>query len=290
MDTLLLEAFVKVAETGSFSLAAENLHLTQSAVSKRIALLEQQLNCKLFDRIARTVSMTEGGKELLPRARNILAELSLTRQVIADISGSVSGRLRLAISHHIGLRRLPPVLKRYMALFPKVSVDATFMDSERACQEILHGARELAVITLSRDVNPRVVTATIWPDPMSFVAAPEHPLALAGKTTLADLQNYPAVLPELNTWTGAIVRELFRSRGLNLTTSMATNYLETVKAMVATGLGWSVLPNHMIDDELKTINIPGIQLSRDLGYMHHREKTLSNAAGAFIELLQKYRS
>ena len=66
---------------------------------------------------------------------------------------------------------------------------------------------------------------------------------------------------------------------------MTTNYLETIKAMVAIGLGWSLLPTHMMDKQLKQIELPGIQLSRNLGYVHHREKSLSNAAKAFIEIL-----
>lgn len=285
MDTSLLEAFVHVTENSSFSLAADQLHLTQSAVSKRIALLEEQLDRKLFDRIARTVSLTEAGSALLPRARAILAELALTRQVIADLNGSVSGRLRLAISHHIGLRRLPPVLKRYAALHPQVSIDVAFMDSEQAYQSVLQGGHELAVITLAPTTNTKIVAGTIWSDPMAFVAAPDHSLGAPGKIQLADLQHYPAILPGLNTYTGHIVDKLFRSRSLTLNISMTTNYLETIKAMVAIGLGWSLLPRTMIDDELGVINLPNIQLTRKLGYIHHREKTLSNAAQAFINLL-----
>ena len=174
MDTSLLEAFVTVAEAESFSVAAEQLHLTQSAVSKRIAALEQQLNCRLFDRIARTVSLTGSGRELLPRARNILAELAATRQAITDLSGSVSGTLRLVASHHIGLRRLPPVLKRFTQAYPEVTIDMAFMDSESAYDNILHGHFELAIITLSPQEHPKVVAQSIWPDKLAFVAAPDH--------------------------------------------------------------------------------------------------------------------
>ena len=282
MDTLLLEAFVAVAEAESFSAAADELHLTQSAVSKRIALLEQQLECRLFDRIARTVALTESGHKLLPRARYILSELQATRQAIADLSGSVSGTLRLAISHHIGLRRLPPVLKAFTQQFPNVTVDVAFMDSERAYDNVLHGRYELAVITLAPQPHPKIVAASVWPDRLTFVTSPDHPLTRT-KATIHTLQDHPAILPELNTHTGHIVSELFERNGLKLTTAMRTNYLETIKSMVSIGMGWSLLPETMLDSSIEALRIGKLQ--RQLGYIHHREKTLSNAAKAFIEML-----
>ena len=108
MDNQNLKAFITVAEVGSFSEAADRLYLTQSAISKRIALLEQQIGKRLFDRIARQVSLTEAGNELLPRARRILQEYENALQAINDLSGEASGTLRLAISHHLGLASSAP--------------------------------------------------------------------------------------------------------------------------------------------------------------------------------------
>ena len=111
MDLANLNAFIAIAEAGSFSEAAERLHLTQPAVSKRIAGLEQQLDTRLFDRLGREVSLTEAGRALLPRAYQILYVLDDTRRALTNLNGEVSGRLTLATSHHIGLHRLP-ALKR----------------------------------------------------------------------------------------------------------------------------------------------------------------------------------
>ncbi|MAK74254.1 MAG: LysR family transcriptional regulator, partial [Pseudomonadales bacterium] len=92
MDTANLQAFLAVAETGSFSRAAEQLHLTQPAVSKRIAMLEQQLDARLFDRIGRHVSLTEAGMALKPRAEQVLSLLNDTRRALSNLSSEVSGR------------------------------------------------------------------------------------------------------------------------------------------------------------------------------------------------------
>ena len=108
MDIPSLRGFLAVAEHGSFSAAAEELHLTQPAVSKRVAQLELGLGQRLFDRVGHRVLLTRAGEVLLPRARCILQEISDTRRVLANLRGLVDGSLSIVTSHHIGLRRLPP--------------------------------------------------------------------------------------------------------------------------------------------------------------------------------------
>ena len=169
MDTANLQAFLAVADTGSFSRAAEQLHLTQPAVSKRIAMLEQQLDARLFDRIGRHVSLTEAGLALQPRAQQVLSLMNDTRRALSNLSSEVSGRLSIATSHHIGLHRLPPVLREFTRRHPQVSFDIQFLDSEVAYDKVLHGEIELAVITLAPEVAPPVMSELIWDDPLDFV-------------------------------------------------------------------------------------------------------------------------
>ena len=138
MDNQSLQAFITVAECASFSQAAERLHLTQSAVSKRIATLEHQTGKKLFDRIARQVTLTEAGAALLPRAQHILQEYAAAVQAINDLSGDANGTLHLAISH-LGLHRLPPILKSFARQYPSVHLNIEFMDSEKAYEQVLQG-------------------------------------------------------------------------------------------------------------------------------------------------------
>ena len=168
MDLQNLRAFLLVAETGSFSLAADKLHLTQPAVSKRIALLEGQLGADLFDRIGRNISLTEAGTALLPHARAVQRELEAARQSVRDLSGAVAGQLRLATSHHIGLHRLPPVLSEFSRGYSAVQIDIDFMDSEQAYELIMQGKAELAVVTLAPVREASLVTLPIWPDPLDL--------------------------------------------------------------------------------------------------------------------------
>ena len=132
MDLASLNAFIAIAETGSFSLAGERLFLTQPAISKRIAGLEQQLKVRLFDRLGRVVSLTEAGRALLPRAYQILGVLDDTRRALTNLNGEISGRLTLATSHHIGLHRLPPPPPALSPAHPPMAPGTTLLDSALA--------------------------------------------------------------------------------------------------------------------------------------------------------------
>jgi len=285
VDIQNLRAFMMVAEHASFSTAAVHLHLTQPAVSKRVASLEQQLGTALFDRIGRRVSLTEAGTALLPHARTIWQDLELAQQSITDLSGTVSGRLKLATSHHIGLHRLAPVLRRFSTNYPQVTLDIDFMDSEQAYEEILRVSVELAVVTLAPEQDANMLAQPIWPDPLAFMADKNHPLCGRASVSLQELSEHPVILPALNTYTGQIARELFDREGLQLNVAMSTNYLETIRMMASIGLGWTILPHSMLDDRLKTIHVPIEPLQRVLGYIYHRGRSLSNAAQAFIKEL-----
>lgn len=286
MDIQNLKAFIAVADSGSFSAAAAQLHITQPAVSKRISLLETQLDSPLFDRAGRRARLTQAGNRLLLHARTILQQVNLAQQEIRDLSATVSGSLTIATSHHIGLHRLPPVLRAFSDLYPQVRLNIEFTDSEKAHEAVLRGDIELAVITLALDESSSIDAHILWPDPLVFVAGPEHVLAQQKTLSLDDLSGHANVLPGLDTYTGQIVKRLFEQQALELDTLMTTNYLETIKMMVNVGLGWSVLPKTMVDDSLAELPVQSFELSRQLGYIVHRKHSQSNAALAFIKLLE----
>ena len=286
MDIASLHAFVTIADSGSFSLAADQLHLTQPAVSKRVATLEEDLSVRLFDRLGRTVRLTEAGAVLLPRARRILAEVDDSRRALRNLSGVVTGSLTLATSHHIGLHRLPPVLRTFTARYPQVRLDMRFMDSEIACAVVLRGEVELAIVTLPPQVDPPLEALPLWLDALVAVASRAHPLAELANVAPQRLQEHAAILPSETTFTRRIIQAELARLGVEIPVAFATNYLETIKMMVAVGLGWSVLPRTMLDGELVELPIAGLHLERTLGVVRHTGHTLSNAAGALLAILQ----
>lgn len=284
MDIAGLRAFIIIAEGGSFSLAAEHLHLTQPAVSKRIAALEAELNVRLFDRLNRTVRLTEAGVLLLPRARRILAEIDDSRRALRNLAGTITGSLILATSHHIGLHRLPPVLRTFAARYPQVQLDMRFMDSELAGAAVLRGEVELAVMTLPPRTEPPLEALPLWRDPLTAVAARAHPLAEHPAPTAAQLAAYPAILPGAATFTRQAIEDGLARLHVAPPIAFSTNYLETIKMMVAVGLGWSVLPRTMLDGELVELAIAGLAIERTLGVVRHTGHTLSNAARSLLDI------
>ncbi len=277
-----LQAFVAVAECGSFSEAAGRIHLTQPAVSKRVQQLERTLDQRLFDRIGRRVDLTEAGRALLPRARRLLNDAAEIRRALADLSGDVRGRLVMGTSHHIGLHRLPGPLKAFTQAHPGVELDIRFMDSEAACHAVEIGDLELAIVTLPPNPMPRLQIRPIWEDPLVFMVSRDHPLAGRRRVSLETLLEHPAVLPGSNTYTRGILERAVRARGLALRTGMETNYLETLRMLTEANLGWSLLPATQLTDQLVRLPVSGLKLSRRLGAVTHEQRSLSNAARNMI--------
>lgn len=284
MDTNTLQAFLAVANTGSFSLAAEQLFLTQPAVSKRIASLEEELATRLFERLGKRVLLTEAGRTLLPKARHILQEMEGSRRLIADLSPEIRGVLQLATSHHIGLHRLPSFLRDFSLQYPQVEFDLRFLDSETGCEAVAAGDLELAVITLPQTPTTKILLHKVWDDPLMIMVSKDHPLAgmHGGLTALA---SYPAILTEAGTVTRRLIEGRFLSLGLTLKIGVETNYLESIRMLVSIGLGWSVLPLSMLHSELVCIELPGVRFHRELGIVTHRKRNLSRAAQAFCNML-----
>ncbi len=286
MEPQQLDAFLAIAETGSFSGAATRLHLTQPAVSKRIALLEAHLDSKLFDRLGKRVALTPTGHSLLPHARRILQAVADAERAINALGGDVAGRLSIATSHHIGLHHLPPVLSKYSRRYPAVHLDLHFLDSEKALEAVANGEFDLGVITLGERIAKPLEYTPVWRDELHFVVGAEHPMAERTTLTLADLTHFQAILPDASTHTTQLVLALFEQQRLALEISMATNHLDTIRMMVSIGLGWGVLPDTLIDDSLVKLPLDHAPLTRQLGAVYHGARSQSNAARQFIGELE----
>ena len=288
MDVPALQALVAVADNGSFSRASEQLFITQPAISKRIAALEAELDVVLLDRLGRNTRLTEAGENLLVSARRILADIASSREAVRALSHEVGGRLRLATSHHIGIHRLPPILKAYTQACPQVDLDLMFMDSERACELVSEGSIELAIVTLPEAPADNLQTRLIWEDPLSIVCSNDHPLVDAKNVSPKQLAAHPAVLPARGTVTRGIVLDAIAPHDVSINTTLETNYLETIKMMVSVGLGWSALPSSMVDESLTALPTRTIDMQRVLGSVRLRDRTLGRAATALLGMLPNH--
>jgi len=286
LDISALQAFIAVARYESFSKASDQLFITQPAVSKRVASLEEELGTKLFNRIARQISLTEAGKQLLPKARDLVHQAEDMQRYASNLTDDISGNLSVAIAHHIGLHRMPPVLKEFNLRHPKVALDIRFEDSDQAYTAVENGDIEFAVITLPKTLPDKLIKETVWVDELEIMVSKDHVLANQSELSVEMLSNYSCVLTSPDTETHQVIRREFQQRNLSINVQMQTNNLETLKMLTSAGLGWSLLPKTMSDASLKPLDV-GLELYRELGLVIHSRRSLSNAGLALKGLIEK---
>ena len=287
MQISQINAFLAVAELQSFSLAAERLHITQPAVSKRIRLLEETMKTSLFDRIGKKSILTPDGLALMPHAEQILAEIKTYQSRLVRKHDKPSGILSLATSHHVGLHRLPQILRDFKIEYPQVDLDLHFMDSEDACIAVSNNELELAIVTLPEVPDERLILEPVWIDLLRIVLATDHPLSRLTQINKEQLLEYPAILPSAGTFTRKIINQYFGAVKDSMKIILETNYLETIKVMVSANLGWSMLPVSMLDNTVTGIALGDLEIKRPLGIVTRRNRTLSLNACAMIAMLQK---
>ena len=285
MNLAAFDAFVKVMETGSISIAAEHLFITQPAVTKRIHSLEDYFGVKLFESAGRGIQPTHAAHSLLPKVKMWLNELGEIHHTLSHEQAQVQGRLKIGTSHHIGLHHLAEPLKRFVQQFPQVTLDVHFVDSEQAHEQVLAGELELAFLTLPPRGDDQLNYLTIWHDPLVFVAAPFHALAQQQQLHLEDLIAYPSLLPAAHTYTSQIMLAEFEKKGLKPQISMSNNPLESIRMLVSIGLGWSVLPKTLLNHELVQLDL-NLKLNRQLGMVWHPARIQSKAAAQLIQMMQ----
>lgn len=285
MNTSSIIAFTTAAEENSFSLAAEKLHLTQPGISKRIQSLEDHLRHRLFDRIGRRIYLTEAGKAFLPHAYALLQNAQNGVNAVQNLTKRVEGNLTIATTQHIGLHHLADPIKHYVQQYQDVTLSLDFVTSKQAYLDVLQGKLELAIITEPSHIDESLDFIALWPESLRLVCSKEHSLSKLTNPTLVDLSQYLAVLPNIDSFTRRLIDALFEGQSLSINASSPSNFLEALKVIVIAGLGWSALPDSLLDDSLTVLAIPEIDLVRQIGCLVHKERTKSNAANAFINQL-----
>ena len=293
MDIENLETFIEVAESRSFSRSAKALCLTQPAVSKRIASLESALSTKLFDRIGRTVHLTEAGRILLPSAKQIRSELSRIEDVICNIGSTVNGRLTLSTTEFIATCQLPAILRSYREAYPDVKIDLQFSAAEDVLTGVQEHLYDLALCPLTpsmkQKMSARVNCTDVWSNQLVIAAAHNDPLTSATGLTIANLVENPAILPPEKTFIRNMIDAELKSRDLATNVSLEASDYSTIRSMTAAGLGWTCLPDFQIDSSLTRLDVADFNLSYTVAVIYRKDLTLSRAAKMFIEALPTIR-
>jgi DNA-binding transcriptional LysR family regulator len=288
IDHQQILAFLSVAETGSFSAAAQQLHLTQPAVSKRVALLESQVGAALFERLARQVVLTEFGAQFLPAAQQVRQAMDDLAAVTLDSSRPLSGRLAIALSHYVGLHLLPSVLETFSRRYPDVVLDLRFMDSEAAIGAVAQGSVRLAYGTLGHSAPSTLDTTPLWQEKLVPLVALRH----AEQHTLHELaQHLPVIAPAAHTSTRQAIDIWLNAQQITPLAVIEVNQLDSIALLVGTGIGWGVLPETLQNSDLA--RLPDTMLAppeRQLGLITQKNRPTHRLAQAFMDCVTECRS
>ena len=274
MDLRQLEILQAIAETGSFTACGRKLHVSQSAISRQILLLEEELGEPLFLRVGRQVRMTAAAESLVQLGQRVFLDVRETVGAITDRTRELRGTLRLSGGMTVCLYVFPPLLKHLRRVHPHLDVRLTVTLAGRSVQEIRGGRVDAGLLTLPVEETD-LVTVPALREELLLIASPTHQLAKRRKVQARDLAGLPFVLFEVGSATRKVIDNFFASQTIEPTVVMDTENVEIIKAMVKTGLGIGIVPYQAVAREVKAgqlfcSRIEGHELVRETGWVYAR--------------------
>jgi DNA-binding transcriptional LysR family regulator len=238
-----LQAFLAVAETGSFGQAARKCEITQSTVSRQIQSLEAELGLPLFHRTAQA-KLTLGGEHLLPRARKICQEWESATQELADLMAGKQPELCVAAIHSVCAHYLPPVLQKFCHDYPDVQLRVTALGSDRALKVLRDGLVDVAIVMNNRflTASPEMVVNVLYEERVEVLMASNHPLTQYEQVPWSELIKYPQVVFKDGYGMQRLVQERFARQGAKLRAVMELNTLDAFRGVVRQGELIALLP------------------------------------------------
>jgi DNA-binding transcriptional LysR family regulator len=288
IDSRQLRAFVTLARTGSFTMTAKELFLSQSAVSHSMKALETDVGCRLFDRVGKKVLLTQAGETLLQHAVKILSEMAAARLELEQLGKWGMGRLRVAAGSAISQYLLPAVLKQFKEKFPKCLVMVEQTEPARAVELIRANVVDMA-FTLQPREEDQIQFEPLFIDELMFAVHPEHTWARAGQVVRAEIPRQGYALQRKNTPTFRAIEEYFREDEVVLNTVIEAGSIEAIKELVKFGLGVGILSpwtarREAQEGTLVLLPLGRRKLRRTWGLVHWRGRRLSLAEETFLSL------
>lgn len=289
MDLRQLEILQAIAETGSFTACGKKLRVSQSAISRQIMLLEEELGEPLFLRVGRKVRMTPAAETLVQLGKRIFQDVRETVGIITDRTRELRGTIRLAGGMTVCLYVFPTLLKYLRRVHPKLDVRLTVATAERSVEEIRAGRVDAGLLTLPVEQGD-LVTVPVMREELLVVMPPGHSIARRRRVAPRELADQPFVLFEVGSATRRVIDQFFASEKIEPTIVMDTENVEIIKAMVKTGLGIGIVPYQAIAREVQLgqffcARVEGHELVRETGWVYARA---TRTPRVIDELLQAF--
>jgi DNA-binding transcriptional LysR family regulator len=286
-----LKVFCDLAETTSFTKAAQINGVTQSAVSQQITALETKFNAKFIERSKKRFSLTKEGETLYKSSKQIVQSYEELRHRIQEIQNIVTGTIKVVTIYSIGLHELPPILKKYLKKHPTVNVSVEYRRATQLYDDIITGIADIGLVAYPQK-DARLQVTSLDEDLLVLICHPEHELAQKSKVKLSEISKHKFIAFEPDIPTRRAIDKILRERSVEVEHSMEFDNIETVKRAVEINAGISIVPRSPVIQEVakKTISmveIEGENFYRPLAAVHKRSKVLSPAMKEFLSLLKK---
>jgi len=288
LDSRQLRAFCILARTGSFTQTARELHLSQSAISHSMKALEEEIGCRLLDRMGKTAVLTQAGEQLLVHAEKILAEMESARSQLSHLGKWGTSRLRIGASTTACQYVLPAVLREFKESFPQCAISIEPGDTPEMIDALRQHRIDLAV-----NLEPRrdefLEFRPLFTDELDFIVSPLHPWARNGKVNREEIPQQHYILYGKSSYTFRLIETYFRKDQIVLHTPLELGNMEAIKELVKLGLGVSILAAWTAREELGEESLVALplgkrKLKRRWGVLHWRGRRLSLAEETFVGL------
>ena len=278
MDLRQLEIVQAVAETGSFTGAGRKLNVSQSAISRQILLLEEEMNETIFLRVGRRIRITPAGDALVRLSHRVFGDIKETVTLIGESQRLLSGTLRLAGGMTVCMYVFPTLLQEYRRHHSAIEIKLITGTSQRLLQEIRTGAADVGFITLPV-IETELVTLPAMEEEMLLVAHPSNPLSKKKRIVPQDLLQQPFVLFEAVSNSRRVVDAFFVKEQIEPRIVMETENVEIIKALVRSEMGITIIPYQAVAREVRSgqlfcARISGTRLLRQTGWVYQRSNRI----------------
>jgi DNA-binding transcriptional LysR family regulator len=293
MEIRQLRAFVAIADSGTFTAAAQQVHVTQAAISMQIRQLETELGAKLFVRAPRRVVLTEAGEQLLQRARHILRDHDAAVDEVAELAGTQRGRLRIgSASAVVTTDVLPKLLKEIRKQHGGANISLVSGTSDALVQQLLNGELDLAFVSLPVEARG-IHTERLSQDQLVAIASPRHRLAKQKTVSAYTLAGEKLILGERGGNTRRLIDQFFAQAGVSPHVSMELSRQAAIRRMVEEDMGVGIVPLQSVSEAVEKGRlvrwwIEGAQINWELGAAKHIGGYESPIMETFIELARQY--
>lgn len=287
-DIHRLQVFLTAAETMNFTETARRMHMTQPSVSQHIQALEQYFDVALFDRAGRYLQLTEAGERLMPLVRDMIRQWVRVEETMETMKGEVAGHLLVGCSTTPGKYILPQLLARFHRRYPRVKVSCHVTSQEHSLQMLCEGDVHCALASVPHMSYEEIDFHPLISDPISLIVPLDHPWAVRGRVTPADLRDAQFIMREEGSGTRRAVAEALLQVGVaeeDLETLIVLGNSEAIALAVQEGLGVGFVSNvvvsRLVEERVAVIEIEGLHITRDIYLCHHQRRPGTMAQSAF---------